>query len=289
MLNLLFKKLKFFLGQIKLLNKHCLNLNFLTSFIIYLYVRINRNKLNSVTQINKNNDLFEDRVDELAEYLGYSREKVLDIPRNLYDCFPDISNDKELFKSYYTAKEVYLAVLMLHYTRYDRAYRLIKFYDFIRNKGRKSSTKILDYGCGAADFGVVCALEGHNVTLCDIKGGNLEFARWRFEKRNLKYNTIEITEDNIYPDFGEFQLIIAGEVLEHLRNPLTAVENIYKSLGADGYLWLSDYPNVEKHLHGDHLPEAHSMRLNVLNFLNKNFQFIQTFPIKHGYLYRKKD
>ncbi len=101
-------------------------------------------------------------------------------------------------------------------------------------------TNVLDYGCSIADYGLSFAVNGYSVTLCDIEGGNIEIGKQRFEKRNLKYKPITISLDNLYPQYHKMDIVVAGEVLEHLRDPLTVVTNIYNSLNhnqslTDGY------------------------------------------------------
>jgi 2-polyprenyl-3-methyl-5-hydroxy-6-metoxy-1,4-benzoquinol methylase len=123
------------------------------------------------------------------------------------------------------------------------------------------------------------------VTLSDIEKGNLEFAKWRFETRNLSYNEIPINITNLYPTFDEQDLIIAGEVLEHVRDPLRTVRNFYNCLPEGGHLWTSSYPYKEKTVGGTHLREAFDARHEVLSFLNENFNKID---IDKGYLLQKK-
>jgi len=53
-------------------------------------------------------------------------------------------------------------------------------FDFLKNqddvgmvKEKSSPLKILDYGCGAADTGILLAKRGHRPTICDVEEGDL--------------------------------------------------------------------------------------------------------------------
>jgi SAM-dependent methyltransferase len=176
---------------------------------------------------------------------------------------------------------------MLSYTRFPEAYAIVKYFNSVYRKTKRHSLNVLDYGCSIADYGLALACNGYNVTLCDIKDGNIEIGKQRFEKRHLKYSTITVSLHNLYPQFSNIDIVVAGEVFEHLRDPLTVVKNIYNGLNNNGYLWVSSYPVIEAELgekHPDHLPEAAELRLDVLSFLNTNFT---RCTIGKGYLFKK--
>jgi hypothetical protein len=146
---------------------------------------------------------------------------------------------------------------------------------------------VLDYGCSISDYGLFFARNGYQVTLCDIKDGNLKFAEWRFVKRNLNYHTIPVSSDCLYPQFRHFDIIVASETLEHLRNPFISVNNIYEGLNSNGYLWVTGYPVVAVEVgpkHPDHLEEAAVLRDKVLNYIMERFNQI---PFGDGFLFKK--
>lgn len=249
-------------------------------------------RLEKLTQINNKIDIFEDRKNELAEYYKTSPKVITDIfmGENKHELFEDVSSDIKLFKAYKKRKKIATISHMLKYHRFEQVYYLLNFFNTLYPPEQRNEINILDYGCSIADFGLAFALYGYNVLLCDINDGNIEMGKWRFKKRNLKYSSISIDVKELYPEFNELDIVIASEVLEHIRNPLIALQNIFKGLNHDkhkGYLWVSGYPIIEAKIgpqHPDHLEEAFYMRNDVLSFLQSKFVKIK---IKKGFLFQK--
>lgn len=242
------------------------------------------------TQIDKENDIFQDRVNELSEYFGTTAHEIKRIFKGskMHDLFNDISTDEKLLQAYRNRTQIAVVNHMLSYTRFDQAYSLVKFFNRIYRPAKRRSTKVLDYGCSIADFGLCFALQGYQVSLCDIKDGNLQLGVWRFDKRGLNYHVIPVTSNNLYPKFSNLDIIVASETLEHLRNPLIAVNNIYEGLNSNGLLWISGYPVIEAEVstkHPDHLEEAAELRESVFKYILDNF--IQV-PFEKGFLFKKK-
>lgn len=247
------------------------------------------NRMKRNTQINKMLDLFEDRQKEIAEFYGTTEEHIIEIHEgpNQHALFDDISTDEKLFKAYQKRTMKATVNHMLSYDRYDQAFYLLSFCNNKYSKRKRSSVKVMDYGCSVADYGLAFAIAGYSVTLCDISSGNINVGKWRFEKRGLTYNFIEVGLSNLYPKIEMMDLIIAGEVLEHIRNPKIVVENIYNGLKSTGYFWTSGYPVTNPDIgkkHPDHLIEASLMREEVLRFLEHHFNKIK---IAKGYLFQK--
>ena len=173
---------------------------------------------------------------------------------------------------------------MLRYTRYDKSTVLVYYFNKIYRKSNRNHVKVLDYGCGVADYALSFGIYGYHITLSDIEGGVVEFAKWRCKKRNLKYDFIPIKVSNMYPELGQQDIIIAGEVLEHIRDPLRTVQAFHNALPSGGYLWVSGYPYKERRISTGHLKEAFYARESVLEYLNDNFRQIS---IPKGYLLQK--
>lgn len=247
------------------------------------------NRIKRVTQINKDIDLFEDRKLEIAEYYNTAPEKILEIHEgpNQHEFFEDVSTDEQLLDAYHRRTKKATISHMLSYDRYDQAFCLLNFIKKKYRKKERSLVRVLDYGCSVADYGLVFGLAGFSVTLCDISSGNINVGKWRFDKRGLPYDFIEVKLNNLYPKIEKMDIVIAGEVLEHIRNPKLVVENIYKGLKSKGFFWTSGYPATNPEIgkkHPDHLIEASWMREKVLRFLDRNFRKLK---ISQGYLYQK--
>lgn len=237
-------------------------------------------------------EIFEDRRSEVLDYCGISEETIDSVLEQIKKSTqssnkraPNPPDDKKLIKKYAGQVERKAVSHMLRYTRLDKSIELVSYFNKIFRKPARKEIKVLDYGCGVADYGMSFAVYGYGITLSDVEGGVIEFSKWRFKKRNLKCSSIPVTESNMYPDLGEQDIIVAGEVLEHIRDPLRTVQSFHNALPSEGYLWVSAYPFVEKRVGGGHLKEAFDARSDVLEYLNGNFVRIN---ISKGYLLQKQ-
>jgi hypothetical protein len=150
---------------------------------------------------------------------------------------------------------------------------LLKLLPVLEKKG--IPLKTLDYGYGAADLSIFLAKCGHKPTICDVEGGNLTAARKRFELRSLEVTCVGVLAFNPVPSIeGQFDLIIAIEVLEHIRNPLKLLELIDGLLYDNGMVMLGSFPFTDTSAIGDHLKEAVSQRLKLLSWINEHWTHV---------------
>ena len=99
-----------------------------------------------------------------------------------------------------------------------------------------SKNRVLDYGCGIGDIGLILTMLGYDVDLLEIDGSELEkFIRWRFDKKYLPYNFIPYGEE-LKSDC--YDIVVCIDVLEHHEKPRQALTDMHKSLKAGGYLFL---------------------------------------------------
>ena len=250
-----------------------------------------RNRFYRLIKLNKKLDLNDDRRFEVMSFCKISEEtldkllgEVKASAQSNNKAVLDLSDDKKLLNKYVGGAERQAVSHMLRYTRYDKSIELVYYFNQKYKNNDRKQIKVLDYGCGVADYALSFGVYGYYITLSDIEGGVVEFAKWRFDKRNLKYDFIPVNENNMYPEFGQQDIIVAGEVLEHIREPLRTVRAFYNALPSGGHLWVSDYPYREKKVGGGHLKEAFDAREDVLQFLNGSFRKI---PIPKGHLLQK--
>jgi 2-polyprenyl-3-methyl-5-hydroxy-6-metoxy-1,4-benzoquinol methylase len=209
--------------------------------------------------------IMEDRARELAEFLGlsvdaaralyraYNVERTVKVPRFDPSTFATIVAG-------YTNEHAFsrdLSRLMLHYTRYSGAAELLSTVRPLLDPAKRPS--VVDYGCGVADYGLAFARAGYTVTLLDFEPA-VSYASWRFQRRDLPVKTIAVTENNEYPRFEGADLVLAGDLLEHVRNPGTVIQNIHSALTEGGLFWFPDFPFKEKSVGGHHLLEAANLR-----------------------------
>lgn len=113
-------------------------------------------------------------------------------------------------------------------------------------------TDVLDYGCGIGIPAFTLADSGHRVTACDVRGtGTLAFLRWRAQKHDVAL-TIHETQSEVPPLGGaKFAVIIAMDVLEHLKNWKWTLKVLVEHLNPGGVLFCNNGVLDDK-LHPEH-------------------------------------
>jgi 2-polyprenyl-3-methyl-5-hydroxy-6-metoxy-1,4-benzoquinol methylase len=200
------------------------------------------------TQINEGKPLFLDRQNEIKDffnvnnfyllkyYLKYGFPNTDKFKEHYIQTFVNNTDPDNLKKAYDSISFDYTLRLMLSYERYSW---ITDYLDFIiKDSGKNlSELKVLDYGCGVSDIGLFLSSFGAKVTIADLDNKRFDFVVWRFKKRGFNPETIRITETETYIDLPEnkFDLIIATNFFEHVRDPLTVLKNFTKSLYKNFY------------------------------------------------------
>ena len=142
----------------------------------------------------------------------------------------DDMTEAQIIESYRRASSHQILRLMLAYDRVDQALPLVNL-----ALTHAPAGPMLDYGCGASDTGLVFDTFGFEVAICDVAGGNLDLAVWRYGRRNIQTQIIAAGPDNVYPDLGQnLSFIAALEILEHLPSPIAALEKMHAALATGG-------------------------------------------------------
>ena len=179
---------------------------------------------------------------------------------------------QKLWDEYTGVKPAYIAWPWLKYTRYGKA-------EFILHSLQKlgediTKIKVLDYGSGVGDYGFVFGRAGADVTFFD-KQEQLDFSKYRVEKEPIQAHFLQFPEDNPIIDVD---LVIFGEVLEHIENPLQTVTDYFnkkiKYLYTSSYPYRSDNPNDDywKH-HGDECLPVVVMQKPCRELLENNYTY----------------
>lgn len=255
-------------------------------------LNLTESRLAKQTQLNPMADLMADRRGEFAEFYGISEEAAANVEsirnkQTLEDHFNAVETDTGLLRNYRDASFLYSARLMMAYTRFPTAWKLVQYVNSLFPPARRNRIRVLDYGCGAADYALAFATQGYPVTLCDIAGGNLDFAEWRFKRRNIPIRVLPVRDNDLYPQLPSQDIVLSGELFEHVREPLLILQNIHACLPKGGLFWHSGYPEVPREVGGDHLPEAAEQRLETLNFLRDRFKPATLLPLP-GFLYKRR-
>ncbi|MBI2600300.1 class I SAM-dependent methyltransferase [Candidatus Daviesbacteria bacterium] len=129
--------------------------------------------------------------------------------------------------------------IMLYYSFFRGWIRFLdKFLPLKNGQGKK----VLEIGCGIGAFAKILAERGFEVVATDISSFIINKA-----KRNItgvNFRVLDIEKGTNHEE--KFDYIFAFEVLEHLSNPIKALENMKKKLGKKGVLIFSTpYPTKE--------------------------------------------
>ena len=94
--------------------------------------------------------------------------------------------------------------------------------------------RALDFGAGVGTAALRLAELGYRVTMADLPGSVLEFARARFKERGIPVEVIEVADDVPALARDHWDVVISFDVIEHLPNPLQVSRRLVKALTADG-------------------------------------------------------
>lgn len=177
-------------------------------------------------------------IDELAEYLELPKEKLLwNFEHGEY-----LAKKEWIERNPQSHQEIIQFYSQTEYYLYDLvqgSYSLgaIIYRDQIAKmcKGR-----VLDYGGGIGDMIIRASQYCEDLTYYDVSGNLFNYAKWRFERRNLEVQTIEASdvEDRLK---GEYDTITCLSVLEHCVDPLLHLKRMKKHLSRDGRVFVVAY------------------------------------------------
>ena len=93
----------------------------------------------------------------------------------------------------------------------------------------------LDFGSGVGAGALLFIRAGIEMTLADISTTLLSFARWRVATRGVQAHFVDLKHESL-PD-GEFDMILAMDVFEHLADPVETVDRLCRALKPGGVLF----------------------------------------------------
>lgn len=92
---------------------------------------------------------------------------------------------------------------------------------------------ILDVGCAQGTLAMRLAERGHRVTAVDLRSDFLEYARLRHTHGDVRFVRANVLEDQLR---GEYDLVFANQIVEHLVYPERLVDRLKERLRAGGRL-----------------------------------------------------
>ena len=163
-----------------------------------------------------------------------------------YSC----QNQQQAYEKVYSNKAVmdyYMNALLLSQLLWIHHFKMLMFFSAQLNKEFLINTKtVLDIGPGHGFFSYLITenLKSLNaIDIVDISDGSLEMTKAIIGNGNgkIKYFNRDIFK---YQSIEKYDLIILGEVLEHLDEPLLILKKLHEILSPDGYLWLTTPTNA---------------------------------------------
>ncbi len=145
----------------------------------------------------------------------------------------DITNSKELM-NFYANTENYIFELMEYHATEAKAMMRKRCIEIM--KKHKIQT-VLDFGCGVGQDSIDAAMCGLKAIACDIPGLTLDFAKWRFKRRNLSIDIIEIISDQ--PLKNSYEAITCFEVVMHTTDPEKIIRHLHQHLIENGLLFFT--------------------------------------------------
>ncbi len=119
----------------------------------------------------------------------------------------------------------------------------------------------LDFGSGVGAGALLFIRAGIEMTLADISTTLLSFARWRVATRGVQAHFVDLKHESL-PD-GEFDMILAMDVFEHMSNPVGTVDHLSTALKPGGLLFARIHaendPDRPQHIVTDFRPTFERM------------------------------
>jgi 2-polyprenyl-3-methyl-5-hydroxy-6-metoxy-1,4-benzoquinol methylase len=166
--------------------------------------------------------------------------------------------------------------MFVDYSRYHEG-RLINNW-FIDNKIARDGLEVLDYGCGVGDYGMYLLRRSKiNVTFYDFPRSS-EFVDYRLKRESLEDRGYAMSADSFkFSNYRKFDLIIFGEVLEHLDDPAEllalVVSDRVKYIFTSSYPYRSEDPEDSYWSNHDHSDKARRLIPVCKRLLEDNYNY----------------
>lgn len=185
---------------------------------------------------------------------------------------------EQLWKDYTGPKPLYLAHPWLHYNRYHEANLIV---NQLKTWNQDiSKLCVLDYGSGVGDYGFTLGREGAEICFYD-KPEQIEFVAYRLRKEEKKFKVSLVEANDLWEFPPTIDMVIFGEVLEHLDNPLKVIKDFVnrktKYIFTSSYPYRSDDPNDSYWHHRGHTEHKGicEMQKPCRELLENNYEYIK--------------
>lgn len=153
---------------------------------------------------------------------------------------------------------------MADYDRYGEARDILGLLE--KDEGNVAGLSVLDFGCLVSDYGMFFARRGARVSLYDTAEA-LDFATFRFRHESLPVVAHTLPTEGVVL-MRDVDLVIFGEVLEHIENPLIQVQDCIDANVK--YIFTSCYPfgDEEYFQLSGHLQSAQQLQPDCIRLLS---------------------
>ena len=147
--------------------------------------------------------------------------------------------------------------------------------------------QILVLGDGIGTDSLRFAAMGYNVTYFEFKGCSSAVAVYRFLRQGFTSRITVIHKIEELP-VRKFDVVICREVLEHVNNPVSVIENIWKYLKNDGIAIITESFNRIDPAFPTHLIDnvKYDGKMEYL-FVKAGFRILESFPVKKPMVFQK--
>jgi 2-polyprenyl-3-methyl-5-hydroxy-6-metoxy-1,4-benzoquinol methylase len=139
-------------------------------------------------------------------------------------------DDRDLFYENMASEHAWDDVANTHETQR----RLTLVFDRLLKDVDLSGKKFLDAGCGAGHFSARAVARGADVTSLDVGESLLAQVATRCRSRQIVGSVCDLPFDD-----GTFEFVLSTEVIEHTPDPLIAIDQVCRVVGAGGTLVLT--------------------------------------------------
>jgi len=147
-------------------------------------------------------------------------------------------------------------------------------FSILKNNIKRRNLKILDFGCGVGINTRMLSNFG-DVTCFDENSEAKKYLKRKFNK-NKKISI----KKNLKNCKGKFDLIVASEVLEHIKNDKNQVKKLYKLLKPNGF-FLATVPAYQFLFSTKDVQLHHKRRYNLSNFNKLIFPFFHKIKLSY--------
>ncbi|MBI4436491.1 MAG: class I SAM-dependent methyltransferase [Candidatus Omnitrophica bacterium] len=189
--------------------------------------------------LNPRKDVVTNFLDELEEYSKLPRPEVEKLFYNGTEAFAkeweEKRQDDALARTKFYDESFSHIFFVMHNSamRTENSSPLLYLYALDLAK-RLGVRHYLDYGAGTGSGAIFFAREGIATTVADISSRMLDFAKWRFERRGLSAESLDLKQ-NALPK-NKFDMITCFHVLQHVEDPIATMKELRGSLTENGIL-----------------------------------------------------